>query len=96
MLSLKMPGFFQPDDSEYWADLYDGYVDVIFGHNVLGLTNPKTWERPNGARCIGIDTGACFGGMLTACVLDPKDPFAREFVQVPALMAYKDFGGAAA
>lgn len=93
MLPLVMPGFKQPENSLYWTELYDMSEDVIFGHNVVSLKEPKIWENAVGARCIGIDTGACFGGMLTACILDPENPFERTFVQVPALKAYKGFGG---
>jgi len=91
MMPLDMPGFRQPKDSVYWAEKYDGDVDVLFGHNVVGRDGAQVWERPNGAKCYGLDTGCCFGGRLTACVLTPADPFHREIVQVPALQAYKPY-----
>lgn len=91
MLPLEMPGFRQPKNSVYWTEQYDGDVDVFFGHNVVGRDDPKVWERPNGARCYGLDTGCCFGGKLTACVLTLDDPTARTMVQVAAHKAYKPY-----
>ena len=93
MMRLEMPGFRQPKDSVFWAELYDGDVDIIFGHNVVGREDPQIWENALGAKCYGIDTGCCFGGRLTACILRPEDPFAREIMQVQALAEYKKYGG---
>lgn len=95
MLPLAMPGFRQPANSQYWAELYDGSEDVIFGHNVVGLDKPQTWAG-NASRgsCYGIDTGCVFGGKLTAVLL-PSDttisPEALVYVQVPAQKAYAPY-----
>lgn len=63
----------QPEGTVYWAECWDGRQNVVYGHNVHSLTEPRVDKRPNGVQCIGIDTGAVFGGRLTAAILDWKD-----------------------
>jgi len=70
MLSLVMPGFNRPENSVYWPSLYYGSENIIFGHNVMDLTNPTIFDCPGGAKAFGIDTGACFGGRLTCMIFD--------------------------
>ena len=57
----------------WWHEQYDDPKPVIFGHHVV--------ERPlvRPGKIYGIDTGACFGGALTALVLP-----AFEVVSIPA------------
>ena len=46
-------------DRPYWWEVYTGRVRVFFGHKVL--------ERPLvGDSAIGLDTGCCYGGQLSA------------------------------
>jgi len=92
MLSLVMPGFKQPPDSIFWAEIWDGSSDVIFGHTVVGLQSIKTWDGIGMGRAYGIDTGAVFGGRLTAMILDPDLPRSREIVQVQARREYFALG----
>ncbi|TMQ17161.1 MAG: serine/threonine protein phosphatase [Deltaproteobacteria bacterium] len=57
----------------WWHEHYDGARPVIFGHHVV----EQPLVRPG--KIYGIDTGACFGGALTAVVLPGFD-----LVSVPA------------
>ena len=67
-----------PDDP-FWADVYDGrFGHVFFGHSPYIGQPPAEFEHAT-----GLDTGAVFGGTLTAVVLEPGG--AREYVSVPAL-----------
>jgi len=93
MVPMEMPGFKQPAGSLYWADIYRGSTDIVYGHNVIDLVNPVITENDSGGRTYGIDQGCVFGGRLTALILDPDKPFERSFVQVQAKKAYKVYGG---
>lgn len=71
----------QPPESVWWMDVWDGDYDVVYGHNVHSLEAPRV-DVHHGLSyraCVGIDTGCCFGGKLTALVLDG---YERSFVQV--------------
>jgi len=73
-------GSSRPDDGVPWASLWQGPERVIFGHDaVRGL---QKWPH-----AIGLDTGCCYGGRLSALVL-PSDRVARQrafsvYVAVP-------------
>ncbi|MEI6065112.1 MAG: metallophosphoesterase [Pseudanabaena sp. ELA748] len=89
MLSLKYPEFKQPDNSVFWASVYDGTADVVIGHSVVSLDGSVgAWEGLSTGRIYGIDTGCAFGGYLSAMVLDTEKPKSREIVQVKALREY--------
>jgi diadenosine tetraphosphatase ApaH/serine/threonine PP2A family protein phosphatase len=77
----------QPENTIYWSERWQGPESIVYGHAVHSLTEPKIDAFPGG-RCYGIDTGCCFGGRLTAMVLeDGREP---EFVQVQAREAYSE------
>ena len=95
MMSLEMPGFRQPAGSIFWADIWDGKQDVIFGHTVVGRDWIRAWDGINNTRCYGIDTGCVFGGYLSAMVLDPSVPNGREVFQVKAAREYSHYGAGA-
>lgn len=72
----------------HWSDVYDGREGhVFFGHDPQ-LSPP---EPLRGAHATGLDTGCCFGGRLTAAVLEAgADPRAAAFVSVPARARYAE------
>lgn len=84
------PNFSAPENGIHWTELYDGTVDIIYGHDVQSIANPVVRCNSKGARTIGIDTGACFGGRLSAIVFSEKNP-RGEFVQVESKFIYKKF-----
>lgn len=50
-----------------WYELYDHEYDCIYGHSVLDV-HPFIFQKEGHGRTIGIDTGSCFGGYLTALI----------------------------
>lgn len=69
---------------EGWTRWYEQHYweyDVVFGHSVF--KEPLVYQNEGCGRCIGIDTGSCFGMSLTAVVL----PELR-FVSVKAKADY--------
>lgn len=84
------PNFSAPENSIHWTEIYDGDLDIIYGHDVQSITDPVIRTNDKGARTIGIDTGACFGGRLTAIVFSDENP-RGDFVQVESKFAYKKF-----
>jgi diadenosine tetraphosphatase ApaH/serine/threonine PP2A family protein phosphatase len=73
MLPLGNEG---PNDP-FWAETHDGrFGHVVFGHEPF-LNGVAHFENAT-----GIDTGAVFGGRLTAMVVEENG--SREFVSVPS------------
>lgn len=80
-----------PDGAIYWTDVYDLPHHVVYGHNVHDLDTPQIVKKANGAQLVGLDTGCCFGGNLTAFfVPDTRDEQVTDlnFVSVSASRAY--------
>lgn len=80
------PTLKQPEGSKYWAEMWTGAESFIFGHNVF--TEPTFFKREAPTKHseyagVGIDTGACFGGSLTALFYP-----SMEIVQVKAKKVY--------
>jgi len=75
----------QPEGCRPWMEVFNGEMNVVFGHAVHRLSEPRVDRRPNGFECWGIDTGCVFGGRLTALVLETK-----EVIQVPARRVWRD------
>lgn len=73
----------QPANSIYWTDGWNGPQSIVYGHCVHSLNKPLVDERPNGVKCVGIDTGCVYGGHLTAFFLE-----RNEFVKVKAVREY--------
>lgn len=63
----------QPDNSYFWAELWDQPYNIIYGHHVH--ETPRIDRNKNNI-CIGIDTGSCFGGSLTAYFLEDNQFFS--------------------
>ncbi len=68
-LSLKKVMTEQVKDYKFWTEFWTGPESIIYGHNV-NLSGPKIDKYNDDVYCYGIDTGACFGGYLTAMILD--------------------------
>lgn len=83
------PNFSQPEGSIHWTEAYDGFVSVVYGHDVQSMTEPVMTSNSKGGRTIGIDTGACFGGSLTAMIFNIDG--TEEFRSVKAKKAWKKF-----
>jgi predicted phosphodiesterase len=66
-----------------WTEFWQGPESIIYGHNVHSLTDPHIQEVAPGVMCYGLDTGCCFGGRLTAMILETK-----EIIQVQAKKEY--------
>jgi bis(5'-nucleosyl)-tetraphosphatase (symmetrical) len=69
-----------------WEEDWDQDYHVVYGHNVRSLVAPYA-RQVRGHWTLGIDTGCCFGGKLTAFVFDPKTE-RFSFCSVDALHAY--------
>lgn len=78
----------QPPRTVYWTERWRGPDHVVYGHAVHSLTTPRV-DEADGVRCYGIDTGCCYGGHLTALVLDPSK-VEPEVVQVRARAVYSE------
>lgn len=66
------PGHSEPLNGVYWTSLWDGPELVVYGHNVGSLDHSiRTHNEDGSLATIGLDTGACFGGHLTAAVFYP-------------------------
>jgi hypothetical protein len=70
-------------DAHFWTEFGPFGCDVVYGHNVNSMENIRIDKYEDGTSCFGIDTGCCFGGRLTALVLDTK-----EVIQVRAKQVY--------
>jgi len=82
------------DGTRYWSELWLGPENLVYGHAVHDLEKPRhDFKRDLSvkgsvpAECYGIDTGCCFGGRLTACILEEG---IGRFVSVPAKRRYWD------
>jgi len=68
-------------DAHFWTEGGPWGYDIIYGHNVW--ETPKIDRFNNGTKCVGIDTGCCFGNSLTSYCLE-----TQEFTQVKAKREY--------
>ena len=75
--------FNPPPGALYWTEMFDLPFNVVYGHMVHSLEKPRFDRTPDGRVCVGLDTGACFGGHLSAYVLETGEVF-----QVKAKRAY--------
>lgn len=59
---------------ERWYRLYDHEQNCIYGHSVFA--QPFIHQNPGCGMTIGVDTGSCFGGSITACIYENnKEPY---------------------
>jgi hypothetical protein len=71
---------------ERWYRVWDGPQDVYYGHSVFA--QPNVWRNGKHGLTVGIDTGACFGGALTAAIIDGSGE--PRFVSVKADKVYAE------
>lgn len=69
--------------AHFWTEFWFGPESIAYGHNVHSMTTPLIEEVATGVFCYGLDTGCCFGGRLTAMILE-----TREIIQVQAKQTY--------
>ena len=74
-------------DAHFWTEFWKGPESVVYGHNVTSLEIPTIEEVAPNITCYGIDTGCCFGGHLTALILETK-----EIIQVKSDKVYYQIG----
>jgi len=61
-----------------WMDRWAGPQNVVYGHAVHSRKTPRIDRPAPGIETWGIDTGACFGGRLTALCLETREVFQVE------------------
>jgi hypothetical protein len=84
------PNISQPDGTVYWTEQWKGPESIVYGHCVHSLIEPRNdpfTTSTTVGHCIGIDTGCCFGGHLTAALFENSNHPAN-FVQVKAKKKY--------
>lgn len=67
----------------FWTEFWRGPESVVYGHHVHSYKDPLIEEVAPNIFCYGLDTGCCFGGRLTALILETK-----EIVQIQAKETY--------
>lgn len=72
-----------PSTAAFWSTVWTGPESVVYGHHVQRLAID---EPVPGVRCVGIDTGCCFGKALTAVIF--VDGELRETAEVLARDTY--------
>jgi len=77
----------------FWTELWTGPECVVYGHNVHEAVRRD--ERGSGVLTLGIDTGCCFGGRLTAAIFESDGSRLRfvETTDVAAARVYFPKGG---
>jgi hypothetical protein len=74
-----------------WYEAYDHEYDCIYGHSVMGL-DPYVHQREGYGKTIGIDTGSCFGGFLTAYIHPLHEAIkvqCKEYVEGKNIRSFK-------
>lgn len=66
------PDMSRPEGTQYWDLQWKGPESLIYGHCVHDLHKPRITNYGNYA-CVGVDTGCCFGGHLTAALMRPVE-----------------------
>jgi len=77
----------RPGEAAFWSTVWTGPESVVYGHHVQRVAVD---EPASGVRCVGIDTGCCFGRALTAAIF--IDGELRETVEVLARETYCERG----
>jgi hypothetical protein len=75
-----------PENTVYWTERWNGPESIVYGHCIHDSYNARIDEH-DGTICVGIDTGCCFGGHLTAAVFNTN---GIEFARVKAKQIYHE------
>lgn len=67
--------FDKPIDAVYWMERWKGPENVVYGHAVHSRATPRVDRPVSGVETWGIDTGACYGGNLSALCLETREVF---------------------
>jgi 3',5'-cyclic AMP phosphodiesterase CpdA len=68
-------------ETRHWSAVYDGRLGFIFFGHDPQLDPPVPLRAPH---ALGLDTGVCFGGRLTAAILEPGQAASEAtFASVP-------------
>lgn len=88
------PDMSQPEGTVYWDEKWKGPESIIYGHCVHDLKEYRLRTPVPRVLCLGIDTGCCFGGNLTAALIDPSATHhgLSGFIQVKAKQKYCNNG----
>jgi bis(5'-nucleosyl)-tetraphosphatase (symmetrical) len=70
-------------DAHYWTEFGSFGYNLVYGHQVNSMTDVRIDRFDDGTFCVGIDCGCCFGGKLTAYMLE-----TQEIIQVQAKKEY--------
>lgn len=65
----------QPQGSIRWMERWRGPENIVYGHLVHSRKTPRIDRPAPGVETWGIDTGACYGGRLTALDLETRQVF---------------------
>ena len=85
MVGLNRGSREQPKGTVDWQFRWKGPMNVVYGH-AIQKKKPRI-DKNGPVTMIGVDTGCCYGGALTAVVL--IDGKFREYVQVQADRPYR-------
>lgn len=69
--------------ARFWTEFWTGPESIVYGHNVHSYEDPLIEEVAPGITCYGLDTGVCFGGKLSALIMESK-----EIIKIPAKKIY--------
>jgi bis(5'-nucleosyl)-tetraphosphatase (symmetrical) len=93
LFKASKPGF-RPPESKEWSIVWTGPENVVYGHIVHDLWHPRIDHPKDGVTCYGIDTGCCFGGVMTAMIIKDQQLGPNpEFVRVRARAKYAKWLG---
>ena len=73
----------------FWTKTWMGPESVIYGHNPSSYESPLIEVVAPNVSCYGLDTGCCFGGNLTALILETKEIFQVRAKQTYYKSKYK-------
>lgn len=80
----KLDDELSPVSDAYWSTVWTGPESVVYGHHVH--RGVAVDEPAPGVRCLGIDTGCCFGRSLTAAIFESGE--FKGCADVPARDVY--------